>query len=106
MSDQGRAEFRISSVVDANTDQGMVRVALGDQASALLTLDDARAVAAALQAAIEAAVSDAMIFRWVIEKVGVEREQAASLLQDFREMRVAAPQAPASPQRPKLVLVQ
>jgi hypothetical protein len=40
-----------------------------------------------LASAIEAAVSDQLIFRFLIQKVGLSEELAAAALLDFRELR-------------------
>jgi hypothetical protein len=40
-----------------------------------------------LQAALEAAVSDTLLFAFLTTKVGLAPEQAAAALLDFRELR-------------------
>lgn len=40
-----------------------------------------------LHEAIEAAISDAMIYRFMREKVGMSDEKASMVVYDFREMR-------------------
>ena len=40
-----------------------------------------------LQGAIEAAVSDELMFKFLTQKVGMEHERAAAALLDFRELR-------------------
>jgi hypothetical protein len=52
-----------------------------------MDLDKAREVVSMLQGAIEAAISDEFVYRFLTEKVGLKPEQAGAALVDFREMR-------------------
>jgi hypothetical protein len=52
-----------------------------------MDLDKAREVVAMLQGAIEAAISDELMFKFLTEKVGLDPEKASAALLDFREMR-------------------
>ena len=50
-------------------------------------LDKAREVIGMLQGAVEAAISDELLYRFLTEKVGMEPERASMALLDFRELR-------------------
>jgi hypothetical protein len=52
-----------------------------------MDLDKAREVVGMLQQAIEAAVSDELLYRFLTTKVGLEPDKASAALLDFREMR-------------------
>ena len=53
----------------------------------LLELPKAREVLSMLSGAIEAAVSDQLLYHFMTEKVGLDQERAAGVLLDFRELR-------------------
>jgi len=52
-----------------------------------MDLAKAREVVGMLHGAIEAAVSDQMMFEFLQKQIGLEASQAAAAMADFREMR-------------------
>ena len=64
----------------------MVEIVVGSE-QMQMDLDKAREVRGMLDGAIEAAISDELIHRFLIERVGMTPETAARALLDFREMR-------------------
>jgi hypothetical protein len=75
-----------STIMGNDTNQGMVEFSLNQEITQM-DLDKAREVHRMLGEAIEAAVSDWLIFKFFIEKVGFDKEKAAVVLMDFRELR-------------------
>lgn len=75
-----------STIMGRDTQQGMVEMSLNDEITQM-DLDKARLVHRMLGEAIEAAVSDWMIYRFFTEKVGFDQEKASAVLMDFRELR-------------------
>jgi hypothetical protein len=65
---------------------GMIEFSLND-AMSQWDLDKAREVHRMLGEAIKAAVSDTLIYHFLIEKVGLDPDAAAIALLDFRELR-------------------
>jgi hypothetical protein len=78
--------IEIGTILSQRTKAGMVELAL-NEASTQMDLDKAREVLGMLQSAIEAAVSDQLLFAFLTTKIGVSPEQAARALLDFRELR-------------------
>ena len=52
-----------------------------------MDLDKAREIVGLLNGAIEAAISDELMYRFLTEKIGLEPDRAGAALIDFREMR-------------------
>ncbi len=52
-----------------------------------LDVPKAREVVGMFHAAIEAAVSDTVVFQFLTQKVGLDDARATMVLQDFRELR-------------------
>ncbi len=86
----------IESGVSAFTSEPFITLAWGDERGQL-TVAEARAHAFALLEACEAATSDAFLFHFARERVGMEVERAAVLLADFRAYRGEAPPATEIP---------
>ncbi len=78
--------IEIGTILSRRTSRGMVELALNRE-STQLDLDKAREVAEMLRAAIEAAVSDELLYRFLTTKIGLAPEAAAAALLDFRELR-------------------
>lgn len=78
--------IEIGSLLSHRTKTGRVELALND-ASTQMDLDKAREVVGMLQGAIEAAVSDQLLFAFLTTKIGIAPERAAAALLDFRELR-------------------
>ncbi len=78
--------IEIGTILSHRTKQGMVEFVLNGEKTQM-DLDKAREVRAMLDGAIEAAVSDGLIFAFLTQKIGLSEQQAASALLDFRELR-------------------
>jgi hypothetical protein len=85
----GRADavdIQVASILSAKTKQGRVEfVANGERMQ--MDLDKAREVRDLLSGAIEAAVSDTLIYAFLTQKVGLDPARAGHALLDFRELR-------------------
>lgn len=78
--------IEIGTILSHRTKQGMVELTLNGEKTQM-DLDKAREVLGMLHGAIEAAISDTLIFQFFTEKVGLSEEKAAAALLDFRELR-------------------
>lgn len=85
--DETRADnIAFSTILSQRTKMGMIEFSLNNEMSQW-DLDKAREIHRMLGEAIEAAVSDTLIFRFLTEKVALSEDKAAQLLLDFRELR-------------------
>ena len=75
-------KFRYS----ARTKEGRIDFTLNGELTQM-DLDKARKVVRMLQGAIEAAISDELLYRFLTEKIGMKPELASMALVDFRELR-------------------
>jgi len=78
--------LEVASILSQRTKQGLVEMTLGRE-KVQMDLDKAREVLGFLHGAIEAAVTDQMLFAFLTEKVGLTPDSASAALLDFREMR-------------------
>lgn len=78
--------IEIATILSHRTKEGMVELTINGEKTQL-DLAKAREVRGMLDGAIEAAVSDTLIFRFLTTKVGLSEEKAAAALLDFRELR-------------------
>lgn len=78
--------IEIGTILSHRTKQGMVELVLNDE-KAIMDLDKAREVRAMLDGAIEAAVSDGLVFAFLTTKIGLSDDKAGAALLDFRELR-------------------
>lgn len=76
----------VGTLLSQRTKQGMVEIAVNGE-RVQMDLDKARAVLRMLSGAIEAAVSDTLIYQFLTTKVGLSDDQASRALLDFRELR-------------------
>ncbi len=83
---QAHTGITIGTILGARTGQGRIDFAMNGELTQL-DLDKAREVVGMLQSAIEAAICDEMLFRFLTEKVGMARDRAGAALLDFRELR-------------------
>jgi hypothetical protein len=83
---KGVDEIYFSTIMGAQTNEGLVEMSLNEHITQL-TLDKAREVHRMLGEAIEASVSDWLIMKFFTEKVGFDKDKAARVLMDFRELR-------------------
>lgn len=83
---QPTTDITISTLVSRRDGRGRVDFQLnGDMTQ--MDLDKAREVNRTLSEAIEAAVSDELLVRFLTENIGLEPDKANAALIDFREMR-------------------
>ena len=75
-----------STILSNRTKMGMIEFSLDDTMSQW-DLDKAREIHRMLGEAIEAAVSDTLIYRFLTQKIGLDDERAVHALLDFRELR-------------------
>lgn len=78
--------IEIGTILSHRTKRGMVELTLNG-AKTQMDLDKAREVLGMLSGAIEAAVSDTLIYQFLTTKVGLSDEKASMALLDFRELR-------------------
>lgn len=76
----------VGSLLSGQTKEGRVEMAI-DGVLTQMDLDKAREVVGMLQGAIEAAISDQLLFAFLTDRVHLSPESAAQALLDFREMR-------------------
>jgi len=84
--DDGLCHIEIATILSQRTKQGMVEFTLNREKTQM-DLDKAREVHGMLSQAIEAAVSDTLLYRFLTTKVGLSENKAAQALLDFRELR-------------------
>jgi hypothetical protein len=76
----------VGTILSATHGHGRVEIQIGTEV-AQWDIGDAKKVATMLNEAIEAAISDELIFKFLTLKVGIDAQRAASLLVEFRELR-------------------
>ena len=85
--DEVRADnVAVSTLVSSRDKMGKVEFSLNNEITQF-DLDKAREVHGMLGAAIEAAVSDTLIYQFLTTKIGLTDDQASRALLDFRELR-------------------
>jgi hypothetical protein len=82
----GESNIQVASLLSNRTKEGRVELVINSERTQL-DLDKARLVHRMLGETIEAATSDTLIWRFLVEKVGLDERRAASALLDFRELR-------------------
>ena len=78
--------FEVWSVLTAADKRAAIKIAIGDH-EFLIDLPKGREILAMMQGAIEAAISDELTYRFLVERVGLPADAAAQALVAFREMR-------------------
>ena len=86
MADDKLTNLEIGTILSQRTKQGMVELTLNSEKTQM-DIAKAKHVCDMLHEAIEAAISDTLIFRFLTEKIGLDENRAAQALLDFREMR-------------------
>lgn len=76
----------VSTLLSSKTKEGKIDFSMNGELTQM-DLDKARLIVSMLQGAIEAAVSDELMYKFLVTKVGLEPERASYALIDFREMR-------------------
>jgi hypothetical protein len=78
--------LEIASILSSRTKEGMVEIQINDE-KVQMDIAKAKEVCGMLHGAIEAAISDQMIYTFFVEKVQFTDEEASRALLDFREIR-------------------
>jgi hypothetical protein len=79
-------DITVSTLLSSRTKEGRVEFSLNGEI-AQMDLPKAREVVGMLQSAIEAAVSDELVFKFLTTKIHLSAEAASAALIDFRELR-------------------
>ncbi len=79
-------EIVVGSLLSRRDNAGKIEIGMNGEFSQL-DLDKAREVVGMLQGAIEAAISDQVMYEFLQQKIGMPAEAAANALAVFREMR-------------------
>lgn len=82
--------IEIGTILSNRTKEGMVEfvVKINNKETKLQwDLVKAKEIRSMLEGAIEAAISDTLIFKFFTEKVGISEDKASRMLLDFRELR-------------------
>jgi hypothetical protein len=79
-------DVAVSTLLSSRTKTGMIEFSINDEITQW-DLDKAREIHGMLGQAIEAAVSDTLIYQFLVTKVGLDDDQASRALLDFRELR-------------------
>lgn len=88
--DEQLVEISITTLLSVRTEEGVVQFSIKNGEDHIITQWDirkAREIRDMIGEAIEAAASDWMIYKFFIEKVRLDKERAAAIVQDFRELR-------------------
>jgi hypothetical protein len=78
--------IEVGSLLSSATKEGRVELVLNGEITQM-DLGKAREVVGMLNGAIEAAVTDQMLFQFLTRRVGLDAQAAAQALLDFREIR-------------------
>jgi hypothetical protein len=78
--------LEIGTILSHRTKEGMIELVLNGEKTQM-DIPKAKEVLGMLSGAIEAAVSDTLIYRFLTSKVGLSEDKAAAALMDFRELR-------------------
>jgi hypothetical protein len=79
-------DITVSTLLSSRDHTGRIDFTLNGELTQM-DLGKAREVVGMLQRAIEAAISDELLYRFLIEKIGLEPDRAGAALLDFRELR-------------------
>lgn len=80
-------KLELHTILSNRTKTGMVNLILDDKPIAQWDVAKAKTIHAMLGEAIEAAISDELIYKFFTEKVGFDDQKASAILLDFRELR-------------------
>jgi hypothetical protein len=86
IGDAKPTNIEIGTLLSARTKAGVVELCVNGERTQM-DLDKAREVLAMLSGAIEAAVSDQLLYQFLTKQVDMSEGTAAAALLDFREMR-------------------
>lgn len=80
------SDIVVSTLLSSKTKQGRIDFTLNGELTRM-DLDKAREIVGMLQGAIEAAISDELVYKFLTEKIGLDPDRASAALLDFRELR-------------------
>ena len=86
--------FWAESIYGAMTDQPLVKLGWAGETAHTMSPDQARAIAASIYEAAEAADVDAFLFQFARSTIGTSTSGAVKLLREFREWRKRKPERP------------
>ena len=79
-------DITVSTLLSNRTKEGRIDFELNGELTQM-DLPKAREVVGMMQAAIEAAVSDELMYKFLTDRIGLDANKASSALLDFRELR-------------------
>lgn len=79
--------LELNTILSSRTKQGMVQLLLDGKIISQWDVAKAKEIHAMLGEAIEAAISDEMIYKFFTEKIGFDDQKASIVLMDFRTIR-------------------
>jgi hypothetical protein len=80
------SEISIATILSNRTKEGMIDFTLNDEKTQW-DIAKAKEIRDMLTEAIEAAISDTLIYKFLTQKIGVPENQATIMLLEFRELR-------------------
>lgn len=80
-------ELIITTILSHRTKEGMIDIELGGEKILQFDIPKAKIVRDMLSEAIEAAISDAITWKFLTERVGMSEELTARALVDYRQLR-------------------
>lgn len=81
-----QADISISTLISSKTGRGMIDFSMNSELTQM-DLDKCREIIKMLMEAVEASISDELLYKFLIEKIGLPERAALTALMDFREMR-------------------
>lgn len=89
-------EIELATILSSRTSEGMVEFTITQGNTVIKTqwdISKAKVIRNMLLEAIEAAISDTLIFKFMRDVVGMSDEKAAMVVYDFRELRQGTKEA-------------
>ena len=80
-------KLELHTILSNRTKGGMVNLILDGKQIAQWDVSKAKEIHRMLGEAIEAAISDELIYKFFVTKVGFDDQRASMVLMDFRELR-------------------
>lgn len=87
MPNASQYDFFVETIFGANTRQPLIRISFDDKEICVCAPEDAQALAMNLLQASQASLTDAFLFSFIREHIGVDDHAAAQVLFQFREWR-------------------
>ena len=79
--------LELHTILSARTKKGMINLMLDGKQISQWDVAKAKVIHTMLGEAIEAAISDEMIYKFFTERIGFDDEKASRVLMDFRTIR-------------------